>query len=136
MKGPYLALADFYAVIGSAFLLIMMLVLQAANIEVITHLQNQARTNKPSDPASPDVRKSARLDVIYGTKAPSFVLALPGQPPQRFSDYQDVRAALRAVRPADLRLRADRRVESGVTQDITLDAAEIGTRLWQANERK
>jgi hypothetical protein len=128
--------ADLFANLAVVFMVCLGTLAPMVNQEVLTYIDSKA-TDKPSDPAAPDAHSTALLEVaVAGGGSPYFVLHEPRGETLRFANYARLLQVLRAKPPEDLRVRVDRRVPSGVYQDLLLDANKLGARVWQANDRK
>lgn len=125
--------ADLFANLAVVFMVCLGTLAPLVHTEVLTYIDAKA-TDKSSDPAAPDGRNTALAEIAYGAAGePFFVVHPPETEVQRFDDYAGLVDWLRQERPEDLRVRVDRRVPSGVYQDLLLDAGKLGIRVWQAN---
>lgn len=136
MKTYALIAADLFAVLAVTFMVTLGVLAPLVNTEVLSYIE-QNRTDKKSDAAAPEAQDTALLEVLYGGEgAVRYTLSSESNVKQAYTRYQDLVAALQRQRPQDIRIRVDRRVASGVYQDILLDTGKLGIRVWQANESK
>ena len=134
MKAYALIAADLFAVVAVTFMVALGVLAPLVNSEVLSYIE-QTQTDKQSDAAAPDARETVLLEALYvGDGGTRFVLTSKDRQGSTFRGYQDLVDALQQERPQDIRIRIDRRVPSGVYQDILLDAGKLNIRVWQANE--
>ena len=132
----WIAAADLYAVLTVTFMICLGTLAPLVHTEVLTFMESK-KTDKLNDPAARDLRHSALAEVIYvGDEDMLYVLHQPNTQTRQFARYAILLEALAAKTPDDLRVRVDRRVPSGIYQDLLLDANKLGIRVWQTNESK
>ncbi len=136
MKAYALIAADLFAVLAVTFMVALGVLAPLVHTEVLSYIE-QTKTDKQSDAAAPSANETVLLEVLYTKKKdPRFTLSTKDKEKRSFIRYQDLVAAIENDRPQDIRIRIDRRVSSGVYQDILLDTGKLGIRVWQANEQK
>ncbi len=136
MNSNYLIAADLFAVLAVTFMVSLGVLAPLVNNEVLTFIEQNA-TDTKTDTTAPPSHETALLEVTHADSGVTgYILSAPGEAPQRFGDYAAMLKALKAEHPQDIRLRIDRRVPSGVYQDLLLDTAKAGIRAWQQNEGK
>lgn len=134
MKAYAMVSADLFACLAVVFLVSFGIVAPLTKQEVLTSVE-VSKTDKISDSTAPDARSLGVLEVGEGDSGTVFALSLPGSDPVQYNNYETVIEALEMHRPQELRLRVDRRVSSGIYQDLILDAQKLNIRTWQENER-
>lgn len=136
MKTYALIAADLFAVLAVTFMATLGVLAPLVHTEVLSYIE-QNRTDKKSDAAAPEAQDTVLLEVLYGEEgAIRYTLSSESNLKQDYTRYQNLVAAIERQRPQDIRIRVDRRVESGIYQDILLDTGKLGIRVWQANEAK
>lgn len=136
MKAYALIAADLFAVVAVTFMVALGVLAPLVNSEVLSYIE-QTQTDKKSDVAAPDAKETVLLEALYvGNGGTRFVLTSKDKQGNTFRRYQNLVVALQKERPQDIRIRIDRRVPSGVYQDILLDAGKLNIRVWQANEAR
>lgn len=136
MKAYALIAADLFAVLAVTFMVALGVLAPLVHTEVLTYIE-ETRTDKQSDAGAPRPNETVLLEVLYTERSgPSFILTATDKKKRKFTRYQDLIAAIDIERPQDIRMRMDRRVPSGIFQDIYLDTTKKGIRLWQVNEQK
>lgn len=135
MKSYALIAADLFAVIAVTFMVTLGVLAPLVNTEVLSYIE-QTRTDKKTDASAPEAAETGLLEVVYINSGGAEYVLTPWNASNgmRFSRYEALLLELKQQRPQDLRIRIDRRVSSGIYQDILLDAGKLDIRVWQANE--
>ena len=126
--------ADLFAILAVTFMVCLGTLAPLVHTEVLTYIDSK-KTDKQSDPAAPDSHYTALVEILYVNNGKTqYVLHQPGSHALRFASYTFLLENLVTKTPEDLRVRVDRRVPSGIYQDLLLDANRLGIRVWQTNE--
>jgi len=134
MKAYSMIAADLFAVLAVTFMVSLGVLAPLVQNEVLTFMET-TKTDKKTDDLAPDQSETALLKVVYQTDHKTvYQLEIPGKAVQKFNDYQQMLIKIKQEQPGDLRLRVDRRVDSGVFQDVILDSMKLDIRVWQVSD--
>ncbi len=134
MKTYALVAADLFACLAIVFLVALGTLATLVNQEVLTYIET-TKTDQQNDPSAPDPRETALLEMLHTKDGEArYQLAFPGKEKRLLNGYEAMVSVLRQERPQDMRIRVDRRVNSGLYQDVILDAKKLNIRPWQDND--
>jgi len=135
MKAYALIAADLFAVLSVTFMVALGVIAPLVQNEVLTFIES-TKTDKETDVTAPDSKLTGLLQIRNVKSKPEYHLQLNNQDSKKYTNYKGLINALKAVTPNDLRIRIDRRVESGIYQDLLIDTSQLNIQLWQANDGK
>jgi len=134
MKAYAMIAADLFAVLAVTFMVSLGVLAPLVQNEVLTFMES-TKTKKSSDSLAPDSTETGLLEIFFiADQQVRYQLKLPGKTSVNINDYQKMLHRLEIEQPQALRLRVDRRVESGVFQDLILDANQLDIQIWQVSD--
>ena len=136
MDHQYDGSADVMMIMAGVLVVLLAIFIPLAQLEKLTYIENQGKQAQ-QDAMAPDMRNVALLEVEYRgvDQLPIFHWrATEKGATTTTTDYAEVRVAIEAGHPDAIRLRIDRRVASGIFQDLVIDASNLGIPLWQSNQ--
>jgi len=126
-------MADLMTVLMITFLASLGVLAPLVYSEVLTYIE-QVKTDKKSDINAPQRSESQLLEISYLEKGKYFYHFHNKGKKQTIATYSEMVDWLNKNRPQVLRVRIDRRVESGIYQDVILDTGKLNIRIWQDNQ--
>ncbi len=126
-------MADLMMVLMITFLASLGVLAPLVHNEVLTYIE-QNKTDKKSDSNAPKRSESSLLEITYlGNQHYQYHYLEQGKKKFSVNNYDQMMLVLEQKRPQVLRLRIDRRVDSGIYQDVILAAGKLKIRTWQEN---
>ncbi len=125
-KEPFTAcFIDFFAILAANFILISLLLTRSISDEYLTKINlYERKVAKTQNEQGVDIPAISVMMNPDGSQ--SFVLESKQIGPLKFENVAEVKAALDLYKPARIKLRIDKRVPSGILQELLLDAKELG----------
>lgn len=136
MKTYSMVSADFGFLILGIIMIILVCVLPLVHQESLMFMES-TKTKNQSDMSAPEAKETVLIELRYGAggKVEYFVTPQGKSRAISYAGAGPVIAFLKASHPQDVRLRVDRRVPHGYTQDIQLAVQHIGGRVWQVSDK-